>query len=88
MERFDRQRAVELMNKARKMDAEFQKTLDKIYFSIETAARKKYGSMTYGPLNFSLATQVANFLKERGFTVLYHCEPAGYEVEIIWEENV
>ena len=46
MERFYRQKAVNLMNEARKADERFQKILDQIYLKIETEARQELGSTT------------------------------------------
>lgn len=85
MERFDRQKAINLMNEARKKDEELQKTLDDIYCEIADGARKGYGAVIYGPLKYSLATQVASFLEEKGFITVVCRAPGVCELEIIWE---
>ena len=90
MKRFNRQEAINLMNEARKKDKdeEFQKTLDEIYSKITNSARKGYGSITYGPLECSLATQAASFLEGKGFiTIAWRALGGGCEFEIIWEEG-
>ena len=85
MERFNRQDAINLMNEARHKDEEFQKTLDEIYSKITNSAREGYGAVIYGPLKYSLATQVASFLEEKGFITVVRRAPGVYELEIIWE---
>lgn len=87
MERFNRQKAIKYMNEARKEDERLQKVLDKIYLAIETEARKEAGGMSYGPLNFALATRVASFLEEKDFITIMRPMPGGYQLEIIWEEG-
>lgn len=87
MERFYRQKAVNLMNEARKADERFQKILDQIYLKIETEARQELGSTTYGPLGFTEALNAAAFLEEKEFVTIMRCMPGGYELEIIWEEG-
>lgn len=55
------------MNEAQKKDKdeEFQKTLDEIYSKIANSAWEGYGSITYGPLEYSLGTWAASFLEEK-----------------------
>ena len=85
MERFNRQEAINLMNEARHKNEKFQKTLDEIYCGIANGARKGYGAVIYGPLKYSLATQVASFLEEKGFITVVCRAPGVCELEIIWE---
>lgn len=87
MERFNRQDAINLMNEARKKDDELQKTLDEIYSKITNSAREGCGTVIYGPLEYSLATQAASFLKGKGFITIVRRAPGVSELEIIWEEG-
>lgn len=87
MERFDRQGAIYLMNEARKKDDELQKTLDEIYSEIADCARKGYGAVTYEPLEYSLAMQVASFLKEKRFLAVVYYVSGGCGLKIIWDAN-
>lgn len=87
MERFNCQKAINLMNEARKEDERLQKALDQIYLSIENAARQEFDSVAFGPLDYTLANRVAAYLERKEFTTIVHCMPQGYEVEVFWEEN-
>lgn len=87
MKRFDRQGAINLMNEARKKDDELQKTLDEIYSSITDSAGEGCGTVIYGPLEYSLATQAASFLEGKGFITIVRRAPGVSELEIIWEVN-
>ena len=88
MERFNRQDAINLMNEARHKDEEFQKTLDEIYSKITNSAREGYGSITYGPREYSLGTWAASFLEEKGFITAFHCVPDGCKLKIIWGRHI
>ena len=87
MERFNRQEAINLMNKARKKDKDekFQKTLDEIYSKITNSAREGYGSITYGPLEYSLGTWAESFLEKKGFIIDFYCALDECKLKIIWE---
>lgn len=85
MERFNRQDAINLMNEARRKDDELQKILDEIYSSITDSAGEGYGAITYGPLEYSLATQAASFLEGKGFITIVRRAPGVSELKIIWE---